>query len=98
MDYKEGKTPSQIFSEQGFDLDMIGKEQPKQCLKRWRNTYEKFGEEGLLTERRGKGSTGRLSSKEFSAEEKLRKAEARINNKTILTHERIVIVNFSTFK
>ena len=78
MDYKEGKTPSQIFSEQGFDLDMIGKDQPKQCLKRWRNSYEKFGEEGLLTERRGKGSTGRPSSKDLSAEEKLRKAEARI--------------------
>ena len=63
MDYKEGKTPSQIFSEQGFDLDIIGKEQPKRCLKRWRDSYERFGEEGLLTERRGKESAGRPSSK-----------------------------------
>lgn len=78
MDYKEGKIPSQIFIEQGFDLDMIGKEQPKRCLKRWRDSFERFGEEGFLTERRGKGSTGRPSSKELSAEEKLRKAEARI--------------------
>jgi transposase len=78
MDYKGGKIPSQIFIEQGFDLDMIGKEQPKRCLKRWRDSYERFGEEGFLTERRGKGSTGRPSSKELSVEEKLRKAEARI--------------------
>lgn len=78
MDYKEGKIPSQIFIEQGFDLDMIGKEQPKRCLKRWRESFERFGEEGFLTERRGKGSTGRPSSKELSVEEKLRKAEARI--------------------
>ncbi|MBT2684957.1 HTH domain-containing protein [Bacillus sp. ISL-37] len=78
MDYKSGKIPTQIFIEQGFDLDMIGKEQPKRCLKRWRDSYERFGEEGFLTERRGKGSTGRPSSKQLSVEEKLRKAEARI--------------------
>ncbi|EFV79246.1 hypothetical protein HMPREF1013_00564, partial [Bacillus sp. 2_A_57_CT2] len=57
---------------------MIGKEQPKRCLKRWRETFERFGEEGFLTERRGKGSTERPSSKQLSIEEKLRKAEARI--------------------
>ncbi|KZN98238.1 transposase [Bacillus badius] len=78
VDYKAGKTPSQIFIEQGFDLDMIGKEQPKRCLKRWRESYERFGEEGFLTERRGKGSTGRPSSKGISVEEKLQKAESRI--------------------
>ncbi|MBG9587221.1 transposase [Cytobacillus firmus] len=77
-DYKNGKTPSQIFIEQGFDLEMIGKEQPKRCLQRWRGTFERYGEEGFLTERRGKGSTGRPSSKQLSIEEKLRKAEARI--------------------
>ncbi|MCM3126136.1 IS3 family transposase, partial [Mesobacillus sp. MER 33] len=47
-------------------------------LKRWRDSYERFGEEGFLTERRGKGSTGRPSSRHLSVEEKLRKAEARI--------------------
>ncbi|USK48204.1 IS3 family transposase [Bacillus sp. CMF12] len=77
-DYKNGKPPSQIFIEQGFDLEMIGKEQPKRCLQRWRETFERYGEKGLLTERRGKGSTGRPSSKQLSIEEKLRKAEARI--------------------
>ena len=77
-DYQAGKTPSQIFLEQGFDLDMIGKQQPKTCLRRWRNTYERLGEEGFLIERRGKGSTGRPSSKELSVEEKLKKAEVKI--------------------
>ncbi|PAE25792.1 HTH domain-containing protein [Bacillus sp. 7894-2] len=28
-DFKSGKIPSQIFIDQGFDLDMIGKNQPK---------------------------------------------------------------------
>ncbi|MEH7012548.1 IS3 family transposase, partial [Neobacillus niacini] len=53
-------------------------DQPKRCLQRWRETFEKFGELGLQTERRGKASTGRPSSKELSVEEKLKKAEARI--------------------
>jgi transposase len=73
-----GKGPMDIFLEHGFDLKMIGPENPKQCLKRWRRSYEKFGNEGFYTERRGKGSTGRPSSKELTAEEKLKKAEARI--------------------
>jgi transposase len=77
-EYNSGKTPSQIFIENSFDLAVIGKDQPKRCLRRWRVTFEKYGEEGFLTERRGKGSTGRPSSKHQSMEEKLRKAEARI--------------------
>jgi hypothetical protein len=78
MEYKCGKIPSQIFIENGFNLEVIGKNQPKRCLQRWRDTYEKFGELGLQSERRGKTSSGRPSSKELSVEEKLKKAEARI--------------------
>ncbi|MBM4765364.1 HTH domain-containing protein [Bacillus sp. B15-48] len=78
QEYKTGKGPSQIFIENGFNLEVIGKKQPKRCLQRWRDSFEKFGIAGLETERRGKGSTDRPSSKELSAEEKLKKAEARI--------------------
>jgi transposase-like protein len=74
----EGKAPSQIFIENGFELEVIGAEKPKSCLKRWRKTFKQFGEEGFLTERRGKGRTGRPASKEVSVEDSLRKAEARI--------------------
>ena len=73
-----GKGPVQIFIEHGFDLQVIGSEKPKQCLKRWRKTFNQFGEDGFLTERRGKGSTGRPSSKQLTVEESLKKAEARI--------------------
>ena len=51
---------------------MIGEKKPKQCLKRWRRTFEQFGEEGFYTERRGKGSTGRPSEKALSSDEKLK--------------------------
>jgi transposase len=48
------------------------------CLSRRRKTYEKYGEVGFQTERRGRGGTGRPSSKDLSIEEKLKKAEAKI--------------------
>ncbi|MBT2658364.1 hypothetical protein J7E81_24580 [Bacillus sp. ISL-18] len=38
----------QIFIEHGFDLQVIGSEKPKQCLKRWRKTFNQFGEDGFL--------------------------------------------------
>lgn len=73
-----GKGPGQIFIEHGFDLDTIGSDKPGECLKRWRKAFREFGEEGFYTERRGKGSTGRPTSKPMTAEDSLKKAEARI--------------------
>jgi hypothetical protein len=75
---QSGKGPNQIFLENEFDLSIIGERKPKQCLGRWRKTYEQFGKEGFYMERRGKGSSGRPSSKTLSSDDKLKKAEARI--------------------
>lgn len=76
--YKLGQTPSEIFIRAGFDLDVIGHKKPKHSLKRWRDTFELYGEEGLAAERRGKGSKGRKPAGQFSAEEELRRAKAQI--------------------
>lgn len=73
-----GKGPAQIFTENGFDLAIIGLRKAQSSLNRWRNTFKVYGEEGFLVERRGKGSTGRPSNGEVSSEKKLEKAEARI--------------------
>jgi transposase len=78
MEYESGKSPSQIFIDNGFNLLLIGREQPRKIIHRWRKTITKYGGFGLIIERRGKGSTGRPSSSELSVEEKLKKAEARI--------------------
>lgn len=43
-----GKGPSQIFIENGFDLEMIGTKKAKESLSRWRRTYKLHGEEGFL--------------------------------------------------
>ncbi|AQQ54591.1 transposase [Planococcus lenghuensis] len=74
----QGKGPSQIFVEHGFDLMVIGTDKPKSALKRWRKSYQLYGEQGFFEERRGKGSTGHPSTNDLSAEKKLEKAEARI--------------------
>lgn len=73
-----GKSPMATFLDHGFDLEIIGTDKPKECLKRWRTTFERFGEQGFFTERRGKSRTGRPSSKPLSTEERLKKAEAKI--------------------
>lgn len=75
-EYKLGKGPQQIFIQSGFSLEIIGSEKPKQCLKRWRSAYEKYGEEAFTTERRGKASTGRPSLKEEKAEARIKYLEA----------------------
>jgi len=74
----EGKPPQLIFLEAGFDLDLIGHSTPKDRIKRWRAIYRWRGEDGLRKEQRGRGSTGRPAERELTAEEKLRRAEARI--------------------
>jgi transposase len=75
---QSGKGPTQIFIDHGFDVDMIGSDKPKECLKRWRKIFGMYGEEGFYTERRGKGSLGRPTSKQDTQEDRLKKAEARI--------------------
>lgn len=52
--YEEGEIPSEIFIKAGFDLDLIGHKKPKNSLKRWSDTYAKYGESGIKEERRGK--------------------------------------------
>lgn len=74
----EGKLPQLIFLEAGFDLDLIGHETPKHCLKKWRAVFKQRGEQGLRNDQRGKGATGRPSERELTVEEKLRRAEAQV--------------------
>jgi transposase len=55
--YTTGKTPTQIFIEAGFDVKVIGTKNPKRCLKRRRQSYESYGEDGLLEDRETTYST-----------------------------------------
>ena len=57
--YEQGMTPSEIFRQAGLDKNLIGREQPKRCLKRWNKVYRQRGEKELAIENRGRNSTGR---------------------------------------
>jgi putative transposase len=72
------KPPHLIFLDSGFDLDLIGRETPKSCLKRWRAVFRQRGEAGLMSDQRGQASTGRPAERQLTVEDKLRRAEARI--------------------
>lgn len=74
----EGKPPYLIFLDAGFDLDLIGRETPRHCLKEWRAIYRERGDEGLRNDQRGRHSAGRSAEGELTVEEKLRRAESRI--------------------
>ena len=52
--YQEGLSPNMIFTKAGFDLSIIGKSQPKECLRRWRRIYKTKGEKELTKEHRGR--------------------------------------------
>jgi transposase len=45
--YEQGGTPSEIFRQAGFDLAVIGKKKPKDCLIDWRSIYAAKGEQSV---------------------------------------------------
>lgn len=62
--YEQGLGPNAIFVKAGFDLSILGKDKPKNCLKLWRKVYKTKGEKGLNTESRGKNGGRRPKDKQ----------------------------------
>src|SRR3989339_290548 len=54
---EEGITSSEIFRQAGFDLVIIGKDIPKQSLKRWNRAFKAKGLNGLAELRGKRGKT-----------------------------------------
>lgn len=57
--YDQGLGANAIFQNADFDLTVLGKDKPENCLKRWRKIYKAQGATGLRVERRGKNASGR---------------------------------------
>lgn len=76
--YEEGLSSNEIFKRAGFDLDMIGKNTPKDRLLDWRAVFKAKGLEGLTEETRGKGSPGRPKTKYETDTEKIEYLEAKV--------------------
>ena len=75
--YHEGFSPSMIFKQAGFDLNIISKKKAKDCLTRWRRVYNKQGKNQLLKENRG-GQGGRPRAKYENDKEKIKYLETKI--------------------
>lgn len=65
--YKNGHSPNMIFKKAGFNLDVIGKHRPKECLQNWRRVHKKDGEKGFKKENRG--SLNRKNKLEFKTKD-----------------------------
>ena len=75
--YQEGTSAPQIFKEAGFNIALIGSDNPLACIRRWRKIFEKNGEAGFAKETRG-GPGRKKSLKDLTEKEKLKYLEAEV--------------------
>ncbi len=77
--YYEGFPVSEIFRQAGFNLDVIGRDTPKECLNRWRKVFKEKGEDGLKIDGRGKSKAGSRKKTNWSDDkEKIKYLEAEV--------------------
>ena len=75
--YDEGLPPAAIFAAAGFNLNLIGRKAPKDCLHRWLAIYRQKGETAFVQENRG-GPGRRISKKRMTDQEKLKYYQTQI--------------------
>jgi transposase-like protein len=66
-----------IFEEANFNLALIGRDAPNECLRRWRKIYNFRGADRLSVETRGKGG-GRPRKNGLTDAEKIKRMEVEI--------------------
>lgn len=76
--YEEGLTSSEIFRQAGFNLDVVGRNQPKECLRRWRELVRKKDVRGLSEARGKNGKDGRPRTKDLTDTDKIKWLEAKV--------------------
>lgn len=79
--YAAGATAQQIFREAGFNLQLIGKYVPQNCLHRWRRTFKAKGESGLRSDERGSAKgirKGRPRTKGVSDADRIKRLEIEV--------------------
>ena len=76
--FEEGYSPNMIFEEAGFDLNALGVNRPKECLRLWRKKHSKMGEVGLTEDNRGKYGGKKKELRFKNDKEKIKYLEAKI--------------------
>jgi transposase InsO family protein len=74
--YLLGKLPKLIFSENGFDIEVIGTKRIEQCTARWKKSYKRDGIIGLIDAR--KTASGRPLERTLSSKEIIERQKAKI--------------------
>lgn len=74
--YLSGKLPKAIFTENNFDIEVLGTKRIEQCAARWKKSYEKNGIIGLVDTR--KTASGRPLERNLSTEEIIERQKAKI--------------------
>ena len=65
--FEKRYSPNMIFKKAGFDLNVIGRTKPKECLARWRKKYKERGEKGITND--GRGVLGRKKKLKFNTKD-----------------------------
>ena len=76
--YNQGLTSSEIFRRAGFDLDLVGRRQPKECLSRWLKLFRTKGKDGLSDQRGKMGRGGRPRTKGVTDGDRIQRLEAEV--------------------
>lgn len=78
--YREGLPALEIFEQSNFDIGAIGRDTPKESLRRWRKTFKNKGEEGLKTDgRAGNNPNGRPKKiVDINDKEKIKRLQAEV--------------------
>ncbi len=74
---EDGMSAKQIFKEAGFDLQVVGNDTPKRCLRDWRKILKIRGTNGLMVESRGRGG-GRPRVNGLTDVKKIEYLEAKV--------------------
>lgn len=77
VENEKGKFPRDIFTDHGFDIDILGIKRIESAGKRWRAAYRNNGISGLRDTR--KENAGRPREKALSLEEKYERLRAQNN-------------------
>ena len=76
--YQGGKGSREIFEGAGFNLQIIGKDKPSECLKQWNKVSKTKGLDHLGKETRGKGGGRPKKPKDLSDKDKIKRLEAEV--------------------
>jgi len=76
--HAQGLASSEIFRQAGFDPKVLGKDQPKECLKRWNRIYRTKGEKWLASENRGRLGGRPKKPKDMSDADTIKRLETEI--------------------